>query len=223
MLRDKRSISCSVSGLNSTSVIWLDRTNNRSRPEPPSYLHLLSILENSSYLHINSVAFQNPWLFYLCNTFSDDSLLSVFECSLIFLQSESHLLISRSCRVLALFWDYTSDWRAASVSQRWLQAEKKESDARCCREATETLRWVWQEVAELLVVWKRTRRCWQQKAEAEHCCVWVSVVFLFYLVLDLNFFPKALSSSGTDRVRVKEPSDSDLTTRAFRWVGEGKT
>lgn len=37
---------------------------------------------------------------------------------------------------------------------------------------------------------------------------------LFYLVLDLNFFPKALSSSGTDRVRVKEPSDSDLTTRA---------
>lgn len=38
--------------------------------------------------------------------------------------------------------------------------------------------------------------------------------FLFYLDLDLNFFPKALSSSGTDRVRVKEPSDSDLTTRA---------
>ncbi len=42
----------------------------------------------------------------------------------------------------------------------------------------------------------------------------VIYIFFFYLVLDLNFFPKALSSSGTDRVRVKEPSDSDLTTRA---------
>lgn len=40
--------------------------------------------------------------------------------------------------------------------------------------------------------------------------------FVLYLVLDLNFFPKALSSSGTDNVRVKEPSDSDLTTRASR-------
>lgn len=44
----------------------------------------------------------------------------------------------------------------------------------------------------------------------------ISVFFFFYFVLDLNFFPKALSSSGTDRVRVKEPSDSDLTTRAWR-------
>lgn len=44
--------------------------------------------------------------------------------------------------------------------------------------------------------------------------------FFLYLVLDLNFFPKALSSSGTDKVRVKEPSDSDLTTRALRehWI-----
>lgn len=38
--------------------------------------------------------------------------------------------------------------------------------------------------------------------------------FVFYLILDLNFFPKALSNSGTDKVKVKEPSDSDLTTRA---------
>lgn len=43
-----------------------------------------------------------------------------------------------------------------------------------------------------------------------------ALFFFLYLVLDLNFFPKALSSSGTDNVRVKEPSDSDLTTRASR-------
>lgn len=49
------------------------------------------------------------------------------------------------------------------------------------------------------------------------CSVWspgFMYLFILYLVLDLNFFPKALSSSGTDRVRVKEPSDSDRTTRA---------
>lgn len=50
----------------------------------------------------------------------------------------------------------------------------------------------------------------------KRCSVWRPGLFLYflYLVLDLNFFPKALSSSGTDRVRVKEPSDSDRTTRA---------
>lgn len=64
------------------------------------------------------------------------------------------------------------------------------------------------------------------KREARFCsepAQWLGsqVVFL-YLVLDLNFFPKALSSSGTDRVRVTEPSDSDLTTRAWRWQRGGK-
>lgn len=94
--------------------------------------------------------------------------------------------------------------------QRRPEEEKKESDDRCCAEATETV----------LAFWNTTRRCWQRKGKAERSngAVRVSQGFCFlafqYLVLDLNFFPKAISSSGTDRVRVKEPSDSDLTTRA---------
>lgn len=66
------------------------------------------------------------------------------------------------------------------------------------------------------VVWKRTGWFWQKKGKAERSNgeVFVFQFVFLYLVLDLNFFPKALSSSGTDRVRVKDPSDSDLTTRA---------
>lgn len=57
----------------------------------------------------------------------------------------------------------------------------------------------------------------RRKGWALKCCsVWRPLFIFLYLVLDLNFFPKALSSSGTDKVRVKEPSDSDLTTRALR-------
>lgn len=54
----------------------------------------------------------------------------------------------------------------------------------------------------------------RRKARLSGQTVFVFLFSFFYLVLDLNFFPKALSSSGTERVRVKEPSDSDLTTRA---------
>lgn len=70
----------------------------------------------------------------------------------------------------------------------------------------------WQVAAVLSGLEKNQGTFAGEKAEMLQC---VKASFL-YLVLDLNFFPKALSSSGTDKVRVKEPSDSDLTTRALK-------
>lgn len=117
--------------------------------------------------------------------------------------------------------DNSADWRA-TTAMFWRLCPWSE-----CRETT--TRWrskvmKQQKLSEELdrrwqrfpVVWKRTRWCWQKKGKAE-CCFELFLFVFLYLVLDLNFFPKALSSSGTDRVRVKEPSDSDLTTRALRW------
>ena len=88
---------------------------------------------------------------------------------------------------------------------------KKESD-----EARETVRGVRQAVAALSGGLEKNQVMLAEERQGWALFELFRFVFL-YLVLDLNFFPKALSSSGTDRVRVKEPSDSDLTTRASRW------